>query len=370
MLRTVLGCGIAVWVALGAGAWADDEFDPPGYAGTERCRACHPEKYAGWQDTFHATVIQDARKNPSAVLGDFSAPGLGFTVEDVEFTIGGHWDQRYMKKIGDEYFVLPKLWSVQSQSWRDYNVWSWRKKPYGKFCKGCHVTAYDPTANVPMAENRIGCEACHGPGWAHAESEGEKPMVNPKKLPEDRRDMICAACHVRGRDRSGTYYFPVGFVPGEDLGKYYVPVGKTEDESNSQAVLRAFAKWKKKRTSGTGVRCEVCGIPGKNQEQGKQSDGAQDFCFGCHDFKERYAEHTRHAAELEIVCFDCHVQQQKELMNPQNLDIHSYGYFLVHTDNCYDRRIEKTCANCHQDKGSEWAHRTVNSWRSPIDVHE
>lgn len=358
-----------LWALLAAaGSASADTFDPPGYAGSDRCGQCHTEKYEGWRQTFHATVVQDAKKDPSVILGDFSVPGLGFTLDDVEYTIGGHWDQRYMKKIDDDYYVLPKLWSVQSQIWRPYNVWSWRKKPYSKFCKGCHVTAYDPRANLPTAENRVGCEACHGPGWNHVAAGGAKPIVNPAKLSADRRDMICAACHVRGQDNSGDYYFPVGYVPGEDLGLYYRPMEVPEGETNSQAILREFAKWKSDRESNTKVRCEVCGIYDASEERRPEAAGAMGLCLGCHDFKDRYAEHSRHPDAAQILCLDCHAPQTPEIMNTERLDIHTPGYFLLHPDNCYDRRIENRCGKCHADKGLEWAQRRVEQWRRPVEV--
>ena len=151
------------------------------YVGSERCKDCHKDKYDGWSPTFHATVVQDARKHPESVLADFSKPGLPFSLEDVDYTIGGHWDQRFMKKIGEDYYVLPKLWNVQAMEWRPYNVWSWKKMPYSKYCKGCHATGFDVEANTEI-EHRIGCEACHGPGRAHADSKGQRPCVNPRKL--------------------------------------------------------------------------------------------------------------------------------------------------------------------------------------------
>ncbi|GAB4258578.1 MAG: hypothetical protein Kow0092_06290 [Deferrisomatales bacterium] len=354
----------AAAAALLAGAAGAGEVDRDAYVGSERCAACHRDKYDGWKDTFHATVVRDARKDPSAILGDFSAPDLGFTLEDVEYTIGGHRDQRYMTRIGDEYYVLPKLWNVQAQSWRPYNVWSWKKKPYGRFCKGCHVTGFDPTTGADAAEHRVGCEACHGAGRTHAASQAAAAIVNPARLPDERREMVCAACHVRGRDLTGTYYFPVGFVPGDDLGDHYVPLDKGPDESNSEAIVRNFQKWKEQRSGNAKVRCEVCGIYGSPEKKGDEAADAMAFCFGCHEFQDKYAEHTRHPAGKEPVCFDCHVQQTKDLMNAQDQDIHSYGYFLVHADNCYDRRIEKTCtASCHGDRDFEWARRVVDSWR-------
>jgi len=360
---------MAIWLALCAAVSDASKIDLSAYIGSDRCKECHPKKYDGWKDTFHATVVQDAKKNPAAVLGDFTVPNLGFKLEDVEYTIGGHWDQRYMTRIGDDYYVLPKLWSVQSRSWRPYNVWAWKKKPYSQYCKGCHVTAYDPSVEGSPAENRVGCEACHGPGRAHAEAKGGGPIVNPSKLPEERADQVCAACHVRGRDPSGKYYFPIGFVPGEDLADYYVPEDKPQDETTSQAIARKVAEWKKDRSSSSKARCEVCGITGTSPGEKEKQGGPLEFCFGCHDFKERFAEHTHHSASVALVCYDCHVQQTQELLNPKNLDIHSYGYFLIHPDNCYDRGVEKTCAKCHADKGLDWARKTVEAWRGPVQVN-
>ena len=342
-------------------------LDPASYVGSERCKDCHAEQYDGWKQTYHATVVQDARANPSVVKGDFKAPDLGFTLQEVEYTIGGHREQRYMKKIGEDYYVLPKIWSVQSHAWRSQSVWSWKKMPYGRFCKGCHVTAYSPEKNQAV-EDQVGCEACHGPGRDHALSAGREPIVNPSRLPEDRREMICAACHVRGTDPTGIYSFPVGFAPGDDLGPHYVPTGKTEDESNSQAILRSFVEWKKRRERGVPSKCEVCGIPGAVETKKAGGEDASSLCYGCHELKGKYQEHTRHPPSARLACLDCHVQQTKDLMNRQSSDIHSYGYFLVHAERCYDPAIEKTCSKCHKDKGIEWARETVETWRRPLPL--
>jgi hypothetical protein len=365
-LRHIVTTGIGTCLLFGAVATAGAALDPAAYVGSDRCKACHADKYAGWEQTFHATVVQDAKANPSAVKGDFKAPGLGFTLKEVEYTIGGHRDQRYMKRIGDDYYVLPKLWSVQARVWRPYNVFGWKKMPYGKFCKGCHVTGYAPEKNV-TAEHRVGCEACHGPGKEHAASPGKGSIVNPRKLTDDRREMICAACHVRGTDPTEVYSFPVGYTPGEDLGTYYVPAGKADEETNSQAILRGFAKWKKQREAGLQSQCEVCGIPGAPEKK-TGPEGPNDFCFGCHDIKAKYAEHSRHAASVTLACHDCHVQQTKEAMNSEPTDIHSYGYFLVHEEQCYDPDLAKSCAKCHSGKGLSWARQTVETWKKPVEI--
>jgi hypothetical protein len=58
--------------------------------------------------------------------------------------------------------VLPKAWSVASHRWETVDAWSWKKKPYARFCIGCHTPRYEP-ATRSYADHTVGCEACHGP---------------------------------------------------------------------------------------------------------------------------------------------------------------------------------------------------------------
>jgi hypothetical protein len=72
-------------------------------------------------------------------------------------------------------------------------------------CLACHTS--NSQAPLPGTENRyeqplfahsgVTCEPWHGEGAAHVESAG--PIVNPAKLPADRRDAICMGCHFEGR---------------------------------------------------------------------------------------------------------------------------------------------------------------------------
>jgi len=168
-----------------------------------------------------------------------------------------------------------------------------------------------------------------------------------------------------GPDPSGKYYFPIGFVPGEDLADYYVPEDKPQDETTSQAIARKVAEWKKDRSSSSKARCEVCGITGTSPGEKEKQGGPLEFCFGCHDFKERFAEHTHHSASVALVCYDCHVQQTQELLNPKNLDIHSYGYFLIHPDNCYDRGVEKNLCEMPRGQGVGLGSKNGGSLEGP-----
>ena len=339
------------------------------FTGSKECASCHEIEYNAWKKTFHSTVIRDARKYPSAVLADFSTGDLPFSREEVEYTIGSHWDQRYMKRIGDEYYVLPRLWSVQSKEWRPYSVWSWKKKPYSRYCAGCHTTNYDPVKRT-IAEEGIGCESCHGPGGLHVRGEGDpSKIVDPGELTSERSNMICASCHVRGKDISGEYYFPVKYLPGDDLAETYIPLEKREDESVSESINRLFGKWKAEMQSASRSKCEVCGIAGRVGDSG-QTKSDMGFCFSCHNFKAKVQLHTRHPDTVELACSSCHVKRAEDISEGLTGNIHFSSFFLIHTENCYDPDIAKACAVCHtseKDPGS-WAREKIRSWKKPVIV--
>lgn len=342
------------------------------YLGSEGCIPCHENEYRGWEKTFHSTAVQNAKADPDAILADFSIEELPFTRDEVEYTIGSHWDQRYMKKIDGEYYVLPRLWSVQSKEWRPYSVWSWKRKPYSKYCAGCHTTYIDPV-NRTIGDEGVGCEACHGPGGLHVDNEGAaQHIVNPSKLSIERSNMICASCHVRGTDRSEEYYYPIGFIPGDDLTKYYTPLEMKPEETVRGAISRLYRDWKEKKLNSARARCEVCGIGGTGGQEFKdQKNEVLDFCFSCHNFRAKMQLHTHHPDNVTQVCTDCHVPKAKSLKEDGlSGDIHSYSYFMVHNENCYDKEIEKACVVCHTEKedGLPWAVDVIQTWKKPIFV--
>jgi len=356
------------------------------FVGSWRCRECHPDDYQAWRHTLHAVVVQDAKGNPEVVKGDFSAPDLPFTRAEVEFTIGSHWDQRYLTPLGGEFVVLPRKWSVTSRVWEPYNVWSWKKRPYAKNCAGCHMTWFDP-ARRTIAEPGVGCEACHGPGGKHCEDELPSTIVNPARLGSYLRDMVCAACHVRGTDPSGEYYFPIGFIPGMDLSPLLVVNEKDRrsGEDSTTSIIRVFKEWKKTIEENARGRCDQCGIKVGNMSR-EQKDSIKKFCFNCHDFGERESTHTHHPAEVPLTCYDCHVKRENGVETQAEDtgsglrkkvvegNVHSDSLFRVHIPNCYEPDLTKACVACHKggktpgQDAREWARDILNTWKKPVSV--
>lgn len=336
------------------------------YVGSEKCVACHQIQYKGWVKTFHSTVIQDARKNPAAVLADMSAPDLPFKREEIDLTIGGHWDQRYLTRIGDDYYILPRLWSVQSRKWRPYSTYGWQRRPYSRYCVGCHAIGFDPKTKE-IVEHAVGCESCHGPGAVHAKGPAKANIVNPERLPSERAEEVCASCHVRGNDLSGEYFFPIGWTPGDNLAKYLVPIDKKEGESDYDAIHRLWDKWRADREAQARSRCEVCGIHQNTKTQGKQIS-VDAICMSCHEYEDRLPLHTRHKEGTAIGCADCHEQKPPDLNESKENNVHSYGFFLIHPQNCWDKEIHRKCGKCHSDKTEKWAYDIYQGWLKPVVV--
>ncbi len=91
-------------------------------------------------------------------------------------------------------------------------------------CLTCHASFLNPVEGTqnrfgapPWGEDGVACERCHGPGEAHIESRANH-IVNPAKLAPDRRDSICAQCHLSGEvrvTRAGAGWS--SYRPGERL---------------------------------------------------------------------------------------------------------------------------------------------------------
>jgi len=66
------------------------------------------------------------------------------------------------------------------------------------FCHASQVQHVDGTLNVtrllPLAKTESVVKRCHGPG--SEQIEGRAGMVNPLKLSPERRDSVCAQCHL------------------------------------------------------------------------------------------------------------------------------------------------------------------------------
>jgi hypothetical protein len=358
--------GLLLLVSLSASrSLAETVPPPPGsttYAGSGACAPCHPKQYASWEKTPHATTLRDARKFPAAILGDMDEKELPFRREDISHTIGGHRDQRYLTRTGDDYYALPRLWSVTNGTWRPYSAFGWQKRPFSKYCAGCHSVAFDPGKKT-AAEFGVGCEACHGPGARHAATSAKVDIVQPARLPEARRDEICASCHVRGKGPGDEYFFPVGWKPGKTLDEYLIPIDIKERESVSDAIRRLWETRRREIRESRVGRSSLPSSPDKYRSRicGMCPPGVP-ACEACHEHGEAHSRHPDRL-NIKIKCLDCHgIAPVEGPEAPHETDVHAPGYYRVHPANLWDNDLRSRCDKCHSAKGGEWIRESLRAW--------
>jgi hypothetical protein len=345
------------------------------FVGSEACRDCHEEITLKWEKTLHARMMQDPKEKPDAILGDMTQ-SLPFKKEDIAYTLGNHWTQRYMTEIDGEYYVLPRMWSISTREWLPYSIFSWKRKPWRVFCAGCHTTGYDHETGT-FVETSIGCESCHGPGGRHAQESSQAGLiVNPSKISEDRARMICEACHVRGRDNGNSdYCFPLQYLPGDDLAKTYTPLDLEEGADVAAAIHELYDEWKKKITQPEGSSCELCqNFRGPDQssdssespdKKGRGSDSTL-ICYTCHAMaKKKEDNHSHHPPE--IICTDCHVPSFSKSGESQDIHSHRFQFqtpskYLAY-EPCYENKLQESCSNCHEGKSANWAIKVISEWK-------
>ena len=200
-----------------------------GYIGSERCCSCHeathPELVKEWRASAHRLAMIPALSN-NAVSANVKMP-VSFERGDILAVIGRE-DGKYVL-IGSGFQVFP----VESFSLdnpfppHDRIGFDREKLDASESCLGCHATGYFLSAKK-YAEPGVACEACHGAGKKHAEAGGSAgTIVNPARLPHERRLMVCGQCHSCGKDTSGKHPFPVvngvgPFTPGDNLASAFV----------------------------------------------------------------------------------------------------------------------------------------------------
>jgi hypothetical protein len=110
---------------------------------------------------------------------------------------------------------------------------------WGGSCIACHAVAGEPRRDAAkdswdtrVAELGIACEACHGPGAAHAEQYRDpvarysklpdKRIIHPAKLDKARSNAVCGQCHAYAYPRDDRGWWRDGysktFRAGDPIG--------------------------------------------------------------------------------------------------------------------------------------------------------
>jgi predicted CXXCH cytochrome family protein len=369
------------------------------YVGSVACKDCHTAIYDRWRKTRMANVVQDPRAHPEVIIPDLSKPDplLTFNKGDIALTYGSKWKQRYFKKVGDDYFVLPAQWDVTHKVWREYfvkNGTDWwaplypadnMQRPTGPLCDGCHSVNYDIDTKK-VTEWNVGCEKCHGPGSDHVAQQGKPNIINPSKLNYVRANDTCIQCHSQGQPLTnpiqGKYYdWPVGFHMGKTLADYW----RLEDHKLGELSFTHFPDGTahKNRMQGNdfvqslmytrGVTCSNCHDPHGSDNDAMLIKPVKEVCSTCHGPNTQNGPHaptleahTHHApGSAGSACVECHMPRIEQTIADVNVRAHTFKFITPAESEAL--KIPNACNLCHADKTPAWATEALKSWqdRSP-----
>ncbi|MFB3917520.1 MAG: DmsE family decaheme c-type cytochrome [Terriglobales bacterium] len=215
-------------------------------------------------------------------------------------------------------------------------------------CITCHDLQYKHFKNTVMgkvfanprtAAQKLGCEACHGPGKAHVEAGGGKDTI-PIRFGKDSRNTAeeqnaaCLTCHQRGN----RLFWKAS--PHQSRGMTCVDCHQVMQ--NLQPTLIGEARFNAPLSEINAVK--------KSQPE---------LCFQCHQMRRAQLQRSSHMPfrEGKVTCTSCH--------NPHGSPNPSLLIQATLNENCYschaERRgpflwahppVTENCGTCHDVHGS------------------
>jgi Tfp pilus assembly protein PilF len=325
----------------------------PDYVEDRACGVCHREIYRSYQsvgmaksfsrprpeeaieDFHHATFVHAASGDHYEMhRGDdgrlvfrryqLAADGKPIDIFEVpvDWILGsGHHSRTYLYRTpAGELFQLPLAWYSQPGRWGmapgydrpDHEGVLRRVRRECMFCHNAYpdVPAGSDAYSAPQVypeqlPEGTGCQRCHGPGAEHVRralggvelpERVRESIVNPGRLPAERRADVCFECHLQpsvalfGVRRFGRGDY--SFRPGESLEDYEVHVDV--DEAGQARADRFEINHHPYRLRQS--RCYL------------ESGGALS-CLTCHDPHVKVPPAER-AAHYRAACLTCHPVDQ------------------------------------------------------------
>ena len=303
------------------------------FAGSETCARCHKEESTSTSMRRAAVLANDATFLKSKPTQTFTSKpftyslastpsGIGYTVSDgshrfshnLDWVLGAgdlgrtflyQLDGRWYQSFVTFYTALSALDITTGLDRGPANqLASALGQPLSpadtRRCFSCH-TVHATTSqgfNPLHAEAGLGCEACHGPGLAHAQQMSSNPgphpdlsnIFNPAKLsPPDSND-FCGACHRSFADAS-TSIASIG--------------------ASSSAVVR-FQPYRLeesrcwRETQDDRLTCVACHNP--HEPLNKNSAAYDKHCLQCHSASAAASAHPANVCpKATSQCTTCHM---------------------------------------------------------------
>lgn len=382
----------------------------PGYAGSQKCRACHAKEFDAWKDSHHAlaqVAVDPARRGPAGegnpdLVDRAGQLHLRMTENGaakeypVAWAIGVHPVVQYLTLL-DRGSWHPLPWSHDAVKRDNFDVyalespprrpdewghWSARGGSWNLQCAACHVTAYEKRYDAAAdrydsrwSEPGVGCESCHGAGkdhvaWHSSTSPPPDPagayrmyvprgkyeapkdkvegMAHSPRLPENAPLLgLCATCHARRSELAD------GYRPGSEWLDFYEPDLMDGAAYYPDGQVRdedyESVSFESSVMYRKGVTCLNCHDPhtGKTVKEGNA------LCLQCHESKYDAPAHTMHApASAGGKCVNCHMPVTTYMLRHPRRD---HGMTRPDPVLTRERGIPNACNRCHVDRDAAWA---------------
>ena len=244
-------------------------------------------------------------------------------------------------------------------------------------CATCHDQSYKGTKHALMLNERTpaathGCESCHGPGKAHADSGDPALIKNPKKMKPAEVSDICTSCHNRASHAlwEGSQHFQRNLTC-TTCHSVHAPKGEPQLVARTEKELCATChrpivnrqhRFSHMPAREGGLTCSSCHNPhgSTNVRLLKAGTTIDESCTSCHTDKRgpylwEHAPvsescttcHEPHGtnndrmlvSKLPFLCQRCHVTSR----HPPTV---YEGYLLQNSANG-NKIFARACANCH-----------------------
>jgi Flp pilus assembly protein TadD len=377
------------------------------YVGEKTCASCHAAEAARWRGSHHDLAMQ--RASDSTVAGNFddatitSPAGVTTTFTrradqffvrtdgpdgtlhdfDVRYTFGvaplqqylvelpgGRlqalniaWDTRTPDKGGEQWF---SLYPGQRIAHNDDLHWTGLRQNWNYACAECHSTTvrknYDAVSGrfaTTFEAPNVSCEACHGPGSAHADSKGRVSLAPTTRA---RQVESCARCHSRRTQFTDDYVLG---QPLEDTHRIalldtelYHPDGQIRGE------VFEYGSFVQSRMYARGVTCSDCHDPHSatlKLPDGASAATASSVCSRCHA-PEKYQTPKHHFHTIGSAgsdCVGCHMPTTTYMVVDRR---HDHSIRVPRPDLSVSIGVPNACNKCHTTRSVSWAALQVESW--------
>lgn len=236
---------------------------------------------------------------------------------ELQYFIGsGRKGRNFLFSEQGFWFEAPINWYAQENRWGMIPALAEAKEiplnlPAYSDCMNCHSSGLQaPVAGTenefagpPFLHGGITCQRCHGTGVGHGEAvaaysssssnatsdnppQGKDSIVNPAKLPPDRRDAVCLECHFEGTvavQQPGKKMYE--FQPGERLSDYihyFLLSGNDPQKPEALSQFEALSLSECKRQSGDRMWCGSCHDPHTEPAAEQKAAYYRGKCLACH----------------------------------------------------------------------------------------